>query len=72
MNRTLLPAFSFIYPSIVNRTDNLARAMIESVLRGGSGEIDGWKGKGLLGNEGAFESGEINVLAKDSVLSKSA
>lgn len=70
MIRTLLPVFNVIYPSIVNRTDVLAQGMIEAVLRGGSGEIEGWKGKGLLGNQNAFESGEINMLAKDSVLAK--
>lgn len=70
LSKAILPIFSAVAPSIVNKTDVLARAMIESVLKGGSGEIEGWKGKGAVGNENTFESPEINTLAQESVLSK--
>ena len=41
----------------------LARGMIEAALKGASGEIKGWEGKGQAGNEGVFANEEIKALA---------
>lgn len=42
--------------------------MIRAVLAGGSGAIPGWAGKGVKGDEGAFESEEIKKLAREAGL----
>lgn len=55
-----------LFPSIVTDAPVLARAMIEAALRGGSGSIAGWEGKGQVGNEGVFENAEIKQLASES------
>lgn len=44
----------------------LARAMIEAALRGGNGSIEGWEGKGKVGNEGVFENADIKRLAEET------
>ncbi|KAK4700247.1 hypothetical protein P7C70_g6001, partial [Phenoliferia sp. Uapishka_3] len=50
--------------------DVISNAMIQAALQGGSGEIEGWEGKGKPGNEGAFGIGEMKLLAAESVLAK--
>ncbi|GAA5822171.1 hypothetical protein JCM11251_004880 [Rhodosporidiobolus azoricus] len=64
------PPFSVLFwgmrkflPSLMIRTDVLAHGMIEACLRGSSGHIDGWEGKGQVGNEGVFNNEEIKRLA---------
>ncbi|BGO90847.1 hypothetical protein NBRC10512_003343 [Rhodotorula toruloides] len=55
-----------VFPSIVTDSPVLAQAMIEAALRGGSGSIEGWEGKGKVGNEGVFENADIKRLAEES------
>jgi hypothetical protein len=57
-------------PSYVINTDILARGMIEAALKGSSGSIEGWDGKGKVGNVGVFDNEEIKKLAKGSALEK--
>ena len=45
-------------------TDVLAKGMIEAALKGDSGKIEGWAGKGEVGNQGVFDNEEIKKLAK--------
>ncbi|BGP23961.1 nucleoside-diphosphate-sugar epimerase [Rhodotorula toruloides] len=54
------------FPSMVTDAPVLARAMIEAALRGGSGSVEGWEGKGKVGNEGVFENADIKRLADES------
>ena len=44
-------------------TATLARGMIEAAVKGSSGMIPGWEGKGRVGNEGVFDNEEIKALA---------
>lgn len=62
----LFPIFRRLAPSFVINADVLARGLLEVALRGSSGEVEGWEGKGGVGNEGVFTSEEIKVLAKSS------
>lgn len=57
-------------PSYVINTDTLARGMIEAALTGSSGSIEGWEGKGKVGNSGVFANEEIKKLSKGSVLER--
>ncbi|ORY78464.1 nucleoside-diphosphate-sugar epimerase [Leucosporidium creatinivorum] len=66
----LFPLFRCVAPSYVINTDTLARGMIEAALKGSSGTIEGWEGKGKVGNAGVFDNEEIKQLAKGSVLEK--
>lgn len=59
----LLPVIGAITPRYVIKADVLAKGMLEAVIRGGSGSIDGWEGKGEVGNAGVFTSEEIKKLA---------
>ena len=52
-----------VLKELVIEADTLAKGMIQAVLMGSQGWIDGWVGKGLVGNENAFENEEIKVLA---------
>lgn len=52
----------------VVETDVLAGAMIDAVLKGGSGKIPGWEEKGGLGDEATFDNDEIIKLARGSAL----
>lgn len=49
-------------------TDVLALGMVEAVLKGSSGVIPGWEGKGKAGDAGTFNNTEIIKLAKGSLL----
>ncbi|KAL8286791.1 hypothetical protein RQP46_004319 [Phenoliferia psychrophenolica] len=64
----------FVRPLInlvgVVETDVLAGAMIDAVLKGGSGTIPGWEGKGGLGDEETFDNEEIIRLARGSALAQ--
>lgn len=60
----LVRAVGFVAPSLVISTPELAKGLIEVALKGGSGSIGGWPGKGAVGNEGVFENEEIKRLAK--------
>ncbi|BGP31320.1 hypothetical protein JCM10296v2_003084 [Rhodotorula toruloides] len=57
-----------VFPAMVTDAPVLARAMIEAALRGGNGSIEGWEGKGKVGNEGVFENADIKRLAEESPL----
>ncbi|CEQ40598.1 SPOSA6832_02220, partial [Sporobolomyces salmonicolor] len=46
------------------RTDELAKGMIEVCMKGASGEVPGWAGKGKVGNDGVFDNLEIKMLAE--------
>ncbi|GAA5990985.1 hypothetical protein JCM11641_007728 [Rhodosporidiobolus odoratus] len=52
-----------VFPSTAVRTDVLAKGLIEVCLKGGTGEVKGWKGRGEVGNEGVFKNEEIKLLA---------
>ncbi|GAA6004825.1 hypothetical protein JCM10207_008418 [Rhodosporidiobolus poonsookiae] len=60
----VLGVLKVVYPSGVIGADTLARGMIDVALRGGSGTVEGWEGKGKAGNEGAFSNVEIKRLEK--------
>ena len=62
----------YVLARFVIRADVIARAMIEAVLDGASGEISGWPGKGLPGNEHTFGIGEMKELGARSVLAGAA
>ncbi|GAA5960026.1 hypothetical protein JCM21900_004026 [Sporobolomyces salmonicolor] len=46
------------------RTDELAKGLIEVCMKGASGEVPGWAGKGKVGNDGVFDNLEIKRLAE--------
>ncbi|KAL8291632.1 hypothetical protein RQP46_001890 [Phenoliferia psychrophenolica] len=58
----------YVFDRFVIRADVIARAMLQAVLEGGSGAIQGWEGKGKEGNEGTFGIGEMKALGASSVL----
>lgn len=68
--RFLFPVIRRLAPSYVINTDSLTRGMIEVALKGSRGTIEGWEGKGKVGNAGVFDNEEIKKLAKGSVLEK--
>lgn len=51
-------------PSFVIDTVELAQGMIQAALAGGNGKIEGWQGKGQVGNENTFDNQEIKRLAR--------
>lgn len=57
------PWIGRVSKSLVIYTDVLARGMINAALKGASGTIEGWEGKGKVGNEGVFDNLEIRRLA---------
>ncbi|KAM0753475.1 nucleoside-diphosphate-sugar epimerase [Meredithblackwellia eburnea MCA 4105] len=59
----LFSLVSFFAKDLVVNTDVLAKGMLEVLLKGGSGEVEGWKGKGERGNENTFDTAEIKKLA---------
>lgn len=72
INRVLLytlPVIKRLMPSMVISADVLARGLIEVAVKGASGEMEGWPGKGKVGNEGVFTNEEIKQLAATSPLS---
>lgn len=60
----LVPVLKPFFGSYLINTDVLATGMIEAAINGASGEIKGWPGKGLVGNEGVFSNEEIKELAQ--------
>lgn len=64
----LFPVVGALLPTAIIKTDVLARGMLEVALKGSSGAVPGWEGKGQPGNKGVFDSEEIKKLAKGSVL----
>ncbi|GAA6006320.1 uncharacterized protein JCM10292_002647 [Rhodotorula paludigena] len=52
-----------LYPPFAIKTDALGRGMLEAVIKGRSGSVPGWLGKGLPGNEGVFRNEELKRLA---------
>lgn len=52
-----------LYPPFAIKTDVLGRGMLEAVIKGRSGSVPGWPGKGLPGNEGVFRNEELKRLA---------
>ncbi|MCJ1350274.1 MAG: hypothetical protein MMC33_000255 [Icmadophila ericetorum] len=57
------PWLGKVKKNLVIYTDVLARGMLNAAARGASGRIEGWEGKGGVGNEGVFENVEIKKLA---------
>lgn len=62
----LFAVMGVLSPGLLIKTDVLATGMIEAVLRGASGEIAGWEGKGARGDRGVFENDEIKRLAEET------
>lgn len=60
--------FTTLFPFFTIFDAVLGRAMIESVLEGSTGEIQGWPGKGQPGNENTFGISEMKLLGARSVL----
>lgn len=60
----IYPLLKRIYPSFVIDSSVLANGMLESIIRGGSGKIEGWEGKGQAGDLNVFNNEEIKQLAK--------
>ncbi|MCJ1238653.1 hypothetical protein MMC14_006644 [Varicellaria rhodocarpa] len=60
---TIVPVLRPFMKAYVIDASVLARGMIEAALKGASGEIKGWEGKGQAGNEGVFANEEIKALA---------
>ncbi|GAA6037794.1 hypothetical protein JCM8097_005041 [Rhodosporidiobolus ruineniae] len=61
------PIFFTLMPSMAIKADDLARGMIEACLKAvksEASEIEGWPGKGKLGNEATFDTNEIKALAR--------
>lgn len=69
--KIIFPVLSIVAPSVLNPTNVLARAMLESILKGSSGPIPGWDEKGKGGESGVFTAAEISELAKSSELASS-
>ncbi|GAA5902897.1 hypothetical protein JCM6882_009155 [Rhodosporidiobolus microsporus] len=65
----VLSGLNVVAPSHMIKTDVLARGMIEACLKGSSGRIEGWPGKGESGNEGVFANQEIKRLAEGKAAS---
>lgn len=63
------PLMRWYSPALVIDADVLGRGMVEVVLRGSEGEIEGLPvGKGRAGNEATVSSDEIKLLSGQSVL----
>ncbi|BGP15091.1 hypothetical protein JCM10213_002763 [Rhodosporidiobolus nylandii] len=60
---SIMRALGLIWPAGVIKTDELAKGLIEACLQGGKGKIEGWPGKGEVGNDGVFGNVEIKRLA---------
>ena len=59
----IFPVIRPLIKSHVIDTPVLARGMIEAALKGASGAIKGWDGKGKAGNENVFANEDIKALA---------
>lgn len=60
----LVKTIARFVPSTSISSEELAKGMIEVVVNGGRGTLEGWEGKGEAGNEGTFGNEEIKRLAR--------